>query len=146
MNLTIRRMQDDDLQAVHRLETAIFKDPWTYNNFKSEIENNKFSYPCVMLADQSIIGYAVVWYFSTEVHISNFAIHPDHRKKGLGERLLNHILHKFKTYETAYLEVRRSNMAAINLYSKYAFKTLYTRTAYYSDGEDALVMVKYLNI
>lgn len=146
MNLTIRRMQEDDLPTVHRLETTIFKDPWTYSNFQSEIENSTFSYPCVMLADQSVIGYAVVWYYSTEIHISNFAIHPNYRKKGLGERLLSHILQKFKTYETAYLEVRRSNYAAIRLYTKYDFKTLYTRSAYYSDGEDALVMVKHLNV
>lgn len=144
MSFTIRPMQLDDLESVHRLENQIFKDPWSLGNFRSELNNQKFSYPCILLDQGVIVGYSVTWFYGNEIHISNFAIHPEYRRKGLGEYLLNHILEKFADYEAAFLEVRRSNLAAINLYTKFSFNVLFIRKGYYRDGEDALVMVKYL--
>jgi ribosomal protein S18 acetylase RimI-like enzyme len=55
---------------------------------------------------------------------------------------MDHILEKFRDCQIAYLEVRSSNSAAISLYHRYGFHKLYLRPAYYSDGEDAIVMKK----
>ncbi|MBN1406372.1 MAG: ribosomal protein S18-alanine N-acetyltransferase [Calditrichaceae bacterium] len=140
MNILIRRMQHTDVKVVFDLETQIFSDPWTLESFRIEVENRHNSYPCVLLKDNVIAGYAVVWYYSGEIHIGNFAIHPEFRKQGLGKVLLENILNKFKDFNTAYLEVRKSNIAAINLYKKFAFTELYVREKYYSNKEDAIVM------
>lgn len=139
-----RRLQQEDLEIVYELERKIFPDPWSRYSFEYEIENTSASYPCVIIENNSIIGYAVIWFFSNEIHIGNFAIHPEFRGKGFGIKLLTHILEKFESYKAAYLEVRQSNHAAINLYKKFKFKELYVRDAYYSDGEDAVVMEKKL--
>ena len=144
MSVSIRRMQRADVDIVLKFEKEIFSDPWTLGSFLTEIENKQNSYSCVLLKDNLVAGYAVVWYYSGEVHIGNFAIHPDFRKQGLGKKLLTKILDKFYDYNAVYLEVRKSNMAAISLYKKFAFEELYVRENYYSNNEDAIVMWKKL--
>ncbi len=141
MNIRFRRMKKDDVPQIVHLEKTIFKDAWTENHFLAEIENKNISYPCIMQEGEKIIGYAVVWHFSGELHISNFAIVAEQRRKGYGQLLLDHILKKFSAYQEAFLEVRISNKPAIALYKKNGFEALYVRSAYYEDGEDALVMV-----
>lgn len=143
MKIKIRRMQFDDIKDVYHLEQRIFPDAWSLESFKANVKKRQNSYPCVMTIDSKIVGYAVIWHYAGEVHIGNFAIDPDFRRQGLGNHLLKFILQKFNQYEEIYLEVRRSNLPAIELYKKFDFEELYIRSAYYSsDGEDALVMVK----
>ncbi len=142
MTLQIRRMREDDINTVARLEREIFSDPWSGDSFYHEVANTKFSYPCVLTQDSIILGYAVVWYFAGELHIGNLAIAPQWQKHGYGKQLLEHIIKRFSRAEVAYLEVRKSNTAAIRLYEKFGFNSLSVRKGYYSDGEDAIVMFK----
>ena len=142
MNFLFRRMRLDDVAEIFRLERLIFKDSWPKKHFIREVENTKISYPCVMLLQEKIVGYAVVWYVSRELHINNIAIVPDFRQQGLAGRLLQHIFDKFNDWQTAFLEVRCSNTAAIRLYKKHGFKEAVIRQGYYSDGEDAIVMIR----
>jgi ribosomal-protein-alanine N-acetyltransferase len=91
----------------------------------------------------SIIGFAGLWLMVDEAHITTIAMHPDYRRRGLGELMLVHLI------EIAYsigakwvtLEVRVSNYNAQNLYRKYGFREAGLRHKYYSDNqEDALIM------
>lgn len=91
----------------------------------------------------SIIGFAGLWLMVDEAHITTIAMHPDFRRKGLGEFLLVNLI------DIAYdigakwvtLEVRVSNYIAQNLYRKYGFHEKGLRQKYYSDNqEDALIM------
>ena len=78
-----------------------------------------------------------------EAHISTIAVHPDHRRRGLGELLLLHILDQAGegSSEFVTLEVRVSNRAARELYEKYGFQGVARRKRYYTDNaEDALLM------
>ncbi len=142
MSVTFRRMKLEDVPQVVELERKIFKDAWSAESFFNEIENKTISYPCVAEENGEMVGYAVSWYFSGELHISNIAVRPELRRRGYGRRLLEHLLQRFPKHEIAFLEVRKSNQAAINLYLKYKFRKLYLREHYYSDGEDAYVMVR----
>ena len=92
-----------------------------------------------------VLGYSCFWSLSGEVQLVNIAVHPDLRGKGLGRRLLNHLLLEAESREAEkiFLEVRPSNWAAIGLYERLGFKVLYRRLGYYTpEGEDALVMVR----
>ncbi len=91
----------------------------------------------------SIIGFAGLWLMVDEAHITTIAMHPDFRRKGLGEFMLVNLI------DIAYniganwvtLEVRVSNHTAQNLYRKYGFREKGLRQKYYSDNqEDALIM------
>jgi len=144
MNPKIRRMTNEDVETIAQMEADIFPDPWPIKSFLSEIGNTAYSYPCVIEEHGTIFGYAVVWFYSGEIHLGNIAITPGARKKGLAKLLLEHILHKFNDYEMVFLEVRRSNIPAIHLYKKFGLEELYIREFYYSNGEDAIVMGKKL--
>lgn len=142
MKIQFRRMTFDDVPEIFRLEQLIFTDSWPREHFINDIKNEKVAYPCVMLLQEKIVGYAVVWYVSRELHINNIAIVPDFRRRGFAGKLLEHILEKFEDWQVAFLEVRYSNVAAINLYKKYLFKEAVMQYGYYSDGEDAIIMIR----
>ena len=78
-----------------------------------------------------------------EAHITTFAVDPDWRRQGIGERLLLALLDiaNDRNAHEATLEVRLSNLAARRLYEKYGFRPVGLRPRYYSDdNEDALIM------
>jgi [ribosomal protein S18]-alanine N-acetyltransferase len=137
-------MHASDVETIAALEKEIFKDAWSYAQLLSETDGQKYKFPIVVEVEGQIAGYACVWAFIDELHINNFAIVPIFRQKGLGMKLIRFILGRFAAYKKAYLEVRKSNEAAINLYEGAGFKIFFTRQKYYSDGEDALLMHKKL--
>ena len=63
-----------------------------------------------------------------------------HQHQGYGEKLLYHVMDKLDEYSSIFLEVRKSNFPAINLYLKFGFSELGIREKYYNDGEDAIIM------
>ncbi len=134
----------NDLQTVFELEQQIFKDAWSYEMIKTELNNDFYRHPFILDCNNKICGYTFIWAFKKEVHINNFAIHPEYRRQGLGLKLLNYIFDLFHEFQHFFLEVRKNNVAAVNLYKKAKFETIEIRKKYYSDGEDALLMHKLL--
>jgi ribosomal-protein-alanine N-acetyltransferase len=138
-------MKEDDLVSVMEIEYLSFPHPWRRSTFIGELGNYPFSIPFVILhsPNERLMGYIILWFMQKEVQISNFALHPDFRRKGVGEAVLRDILDKV-TKEGAsgiFLEVRPSNRAARSLYEKLGFKILGKKKNYYqSPDEDALVM------
>ncbi len=91
----------------------------------------------------SIIGFAGLWLMVDEAHITTIAMHPDYRRRGLGEWLLVNLIDIAYAIGAKWvtLEVRVSNYTAQNLYRKYGFREAGLRHRYYSDNqEDALIM------
>jgi ribosomal-protein-alanine N-acetyltransferase len=143
MNITFRRMDQCDISQIIKIERLLFPDPWSKESFLNDLRENEISYPFVIELDSKIIGYSICWYYFNELHIGNFAIHPDYQRQGYGTILLKKIFNTFKDYKIAYLEVRENNLSAIKLYNKFGFKRAYHRKKYYSNGEDAVIMIKY---
>ena len=146
MNIQFRQMSENDVAEVYKIEKMLFTDPWSKNSFLEDMNNSEFSHSFVIECDKSVVGYSICWYYLNELHIGNFAIHPDFQNRGLGKVLLTNVLQWFRSYKVAYLEVRKSNFIAINLYKKYGFNVMYHRKKYYSNGEDAVVMVKFRQV
>jgi len=143
-NFVIREMKDIDVDTVFELEKVIFTDAWSYKMIKDEVDGQYFKKPYVMILNEKIVGYAFIWIIDDEIHLNNFAIHPEFRRKGLGLKLISFIFDELHNYRVIFLEVRISNHSAISLYQKVGFRELLRRKGYYSDGEDAIVMQKKL--
>ncbi|HDN68758.1 MAG TPA: N-acetyltransferase [Methanomicrobia archaeon] len=81
-----------------------------------------------------------------DAHISGIAVEKEHRRRGIGTRLLTTVEREFRAdgFGKVTLEVRKSNRAAINFYEKQGYKRSYFVTGYYADGEDAIVCEKRL--
>jgi ribosomal-protein-alanine N-acetyltransferase len=142
--LKIRRMNEHDIEEVWEIERDLFAMPWSKASFLFEAGDNRNSYAVVGTHEDAIAGYAVAWFVGDELHIGNVAVARQLQGKGAGKQLLEHLLDEaFKRdVKHATLEVRVSNVRAINLYRAYGFKAIALRRRYYTDsGEDALVML-----
>lgn len=139
----IRRMERNDAQAVHAVETACFQTPWSLDSFEKEMDNPCARYLVAEL-DGSIIAFAGIWIILDEGHITNIAVVKEHRGKGYGRLITAGLLQYASNLGVSYatLEVRRSNETARRLYQSLGFSAVGYRKRYYEDnGEDALLMV-----
>lgn len=145
----IKPMKEEDLDAVLAIEEVSFPNPWTRRMFASELKNPvSHAYTLKVPHGNSyrLAAYIVFWVVYGEAHILNLSVHPDYRRQGIGEELLSAALDMMQrslVYEV-FLEVRKSNEAAIALYRKLDFKESYEREKYYGD-EDAIVMTLHLD-
>ncbi len=145
-DIKIRPMTEKDIDEVYEINRLSFSAPWSRENFEREILNNKIAKYFVVEKDNKIVGYIGFWKIFCEAQITAIAVHPDFRKKGVGEAMLDYIIElcRKNSIEEIVLEVRVSNTIAQNLYIKKGFKKVGIRKWYYRDGEDALVMIKKL--
>ena len=148
IEIEVEYMKAEHLPEVLEIERESFYAPWSKKAFLNEINQNKLSIMLVARAkDQEvfsgILGYACIWSVIDEFHITNVAVMPEFRGKGIGEQLIGFIvtLAKEKGVNILTLEVRQSNYGAIRLYCKTGFMPVRIRKRYYSDtDEDAMVM------
>jgi ribosomal-protein-alanine N-acetyltransferase len=143
--IEISRITPEDIDAVMVVEKLSFSIPWSKNAFIEEVTNNKFARYIVAKVNGEIVGYAGLWKVFEEGHITNVAVHPEYRRNGVGFMLVKSLIEMSKQegIERMTLEVRRSNIAAQNLYVKFGFKVEGYRKAYYADNkEDAIIMWK----
>lgn len=134
----------EDLPAVTEIDRLSFPVPWPERSYRFEINHNPAAQ--LLVAEslaREVVGFLGYWLIADEVHISTFAVHPTHRTRHIGERMLLWALDQARDRgaEIATLEVRKSNRPAIQLYSKLGFEVVGRRTGYYRDnGEDAILM------
>jgi ribosomal-protein-alanine N-acetyltransferase len=141
--LVIGPMHMADVAAVLEIERLSFSSPWPAFAFEQELTANRLAhYRVARLADR-VVAFAGIWLMVDEAHITTFGVHPDHRRQGIGRRLLLELAEVALELGSARmtLEVRVSNEPAQRLYRSFGFNVSGRRVAYYSDdGEDALVM------
>lgn len=139
----ISEMTLDDVDLVQVVERASFPVPWPANAFRHELTQNRNARYIVARVGDRVAGYAGLWLMVDEAHITTFAVHPDMRRRRIGERMLQRLFEIAEEMKAEWLtlEVRVSNLAAQRLYEKYGFRRAGVRRRYYSDnGEDALIM------
>ncbi|HET8577456.1 MAG TPA: ribosomal protein S18-alanine N-acetyltransferase [Methylomirabilota bacterium] len=133
----------DDLEEVMAIERASFRTPWSQGAFRYELTQNRVAHCMVMRAGTRIVGYLCLWEIGHEIHITNLAVHPAYRRRGVARALLEAMLAgaRQRGVELVFLEVRPTNADAIGLYGSFGFQVIGRRKGYYFDnGEDALVM------
>jgi [ribosomal protein S18]-alanine N-acetyltransferase len=136
-------MRPDDLDEVVTIERASFSMPWSRNAFLYEMDHNQVARCWVLREDGRLVGYLCLWEIADELHITNLAVHPGQRHRGLGRQMLAATLDdaRQRGIRVCLLEVRPSNAEAVALYESFGFRVVGRRRGYYYDtGEDALVM------
>ncbi len=139
----IRKMQAKDIDDVMEIEEATFSTPWSRQAMEQETKNLAAHY-IVAEIDERIVAYAGAWLVIDEGHITNIAVHPKYRGRGLGRAVLESLIDHLVSVDISIvlLEVRVSNTVAQKLYKGIGFKQLTRRKGYYEDnGEDAYVML-----
>jgi len=145
-NTYIRRYIPEDKYSILILEAEAFNEhnPYEYLGFYEVFHDGFF----VCVQNNDIVGFIVGYAFSdSEGHIFSLAVSRFHRNQGIAELLVDHMCtyFLFKGLQRASLEVRVSNVPAINLYKKLGFDAAWIESKYYGDGEDGYVMMVNLN-
>lgn len=141
--VSIRWMEERDLDAIMEVEKQCFTLPWSKEAFYNELHQNRFAHYLVLEEDNHVIGYCGAWLVVDEAHITNIAVLPAYQGRGLGKAILSRMIEECKqqAIERMTLEVRASNLVAQSLYKKLGFAEGAIRKNYYSDNqEDAIVM------
>jgi len=114
MNPVIRLMTLEDVPAVHEIDTLSFSLPWPERSFRFELTENPVTRAWVAEVDGRIAAMLVLWFIVDEAHIATIAVHPDYRRRGIGEQVLLHALLAVQDEGAlrAYLEVRAGTAAA----------------------------------
>ena len=139
----IRQANENDVKLIAGLENKCFSTPWSEQSFFEEITTNDIARYAVAAAGEQIIGYAGIWLVTDEGHITNVAVHPDFRRRGIARALVSSLIETSlnEGVDKFTLEVRASNKEAISLYKSLDFFECGIRREYYDDdGEDALIM------
>jgi [ribosomal protein S18]-alanine N-acetyltransferase len=143
MALEISTIREDEIDLVIDID----RDSFSRGNDSGAIdirEEAKRAWSVVWVAreDAVPIAYLIAWHVADELHLLMIATHPEARRKGVARALVSQLIEFAfdKNVMHIFLEVRRSNAAAIALYRAFGFYLLSIRKNYYADGEDALEM------
>lgn len=142
-DVKITYLSAENVDAVYEIEKSSFDAPWSYEAFVREATENQAARYTVLTEDGVPVAYAGMWLVMNEGHITNVAVHRDHRGKGYGEKVVRALIQLAADCGMEYmeLEVRRSNVVAQNLYKKLGFLRVGIRPRYYADNnEDAFLM------
>lgn len=143
MEYVIRPITPADIDAVWEIEKMCFSVPWSRQSFVLEVERNRCARYVVAEHSGTVVGYGGMWLVVDEAHVTNIAVHPLFRRKGIGKAILKSLMEEALRagIDRMTLEVRVSNMAARNLYKKLGFAEAGVRKGYYGDNaEDAIIM------
>lgn len=142
---TPRPASTDDLDKVAEIEKVSIRPPWTRAAFAAELDkkHGRFWVLTDDETDEQVVAYAVFSFPAEQAHLVTFAVHPDFRRRGLGEYLLRRLIQYVfrKGGESVVLEVRTGNATAVHLYQALGFVVLHTVPRFYPDGEDAYSMI-----
>lgn len=141
--MILREWKYEDILRISELEKECFEEPWTYRMFADAFSSPHFVGVCAE-EDEEIVGYACETVLFENAEIDNVAVAKEYRRKGLGRKLLEALEKRAaeRGASVSVLEVRVSNAPAMLLYLREGYKGIYTRSRYYHDGEDAVVMQK----
>lgn len=141
----IRKFNLNDIDKIIELEKDTLGTTLGETYLK-DAYTNQFNYIYVYELNFNIVGY-ISYTFDEEIaEMLNFCVDKSMQNKGIGTKLLNYTIKEFENLKgsSIILEVNSINDNAIKLYKKMGFKQISKRKAYYSDGNDALVLQKLL--
>jgi ribosomal-protein-alanine N-acetyltransferase len=144
-SFSIREATPDDLPGMLAVENGVHVAPWTEDHFRKELEK---PYCTVWVltddeTDSEIAGYIVFWKMYEECQILNLAVGLSYRGRGFAQLMVRKVIdHALKgNLKQVVLDVRKENLAAVQLYQKLHFTIQHFRKAFYSNGEDGYGMV-----
>ena len=142
--MKIERMGIAHVSEVAELEKLCFSDPWSEKSVTSELDN-ELALWLVAVEDGRVAGYVGSQTVAGETDMMNIAVHPDFRRRGVAEQLVDALIVQLREQQSRCLtlEVRASNDAAQALYEKLVFSQIGRRPKYYRNPkEDALILRK----
>ena len=133
----------ENLSEILVLYDGNFDDGWTESQLISAFDSGRFL-AFGKRENQKLIALLTISTTQFDADIEGIVVDKEFRNKGYAIELLDFAQTELKNQgiEKIFLEVRKSNLPAKSLYLKKGYKEISVRKKYYSDGEDAIVMLK----
>ena len=152
LDVEIRPMLDSDLPQVMEIENLCFLHPYKEKDILYELHENPVStvlvieYTAKSLGLKQVVGFVDYWITFDSATICQICVNPLFRRKGLGSMMIDELVSDCKAnrVRNITLEVRENNDAAIKLYEKNGFKKSLVKEAYYTNGDNAVYMIREL--
>lgn len=137
-------LDEKDLKQMLEIERLSFASPWSEEDIKAALTSGG-RLRCLGLTEGTrLVGWGCFAAGFSEAHLMTVAIHPDHRGRGCGRKLMLALLQAASDSGARYMELecRRSNLAAQAMYASLGFIRVGLKHGYYTDtGDDALIYV-----
>jgi ribosomal-protein-alanine N-acetyltransferase len=144
--MTLKLLTEEHTARVEELERLCFSEPWSEQSLLLLTRDKNFG--VVASEDGEVVAYGGMTCCLDEGCVTNIAVHPEHRRRGLGRSVLVEMLDEAKKrgIRSVFLEVRVSNEAAKALYLSEGFSEIGRRKNFYrAPVEDALAMAYYFD-
>ena len=142
MSVHIRWMIRRDMPEVLKIENSSFEFPWTEEDFIRCLRQRN----CIgMVAeyDERVVGFMIYELHKDQLHVLNFSVRPDVRRRDVGAQMVNKLVGKLSQQRRnkIVLEIRETNLAAQMFFRSLGFRAISVLRDYYDDTvEDAYVM------
>ncbi len=130
--MQIVHMTEKWIPSVLLLEQACFSEPWSEAGLKEAVESPLYRY-FVACEDDELLGYGGMFLAGDEANVTNIAVAPQLRKKGVGTEIVRALLAEAEKSgaERVFLEVRVGNEPARHLYERCGFVEVGIRKDFY---------------
>jgi ribosomal-protein-alanine N-acetyltransferase len=140
--MEIKKFERAYLDDVCEIEKVCFSRPWSREALEAQLELETSSFYVAVVGSKAV-GYMGLQIFDWEGYVTNVAVLPEYRCRGIAKALIKKQLDNPMDFIS--LEVRESNTPAINLYTKFGFENVGKRLKFYQNpDEDAIIMTKYI--
>ena len=138
MDLVI--FSEDFLNDILKIEHESFTNPWNREMFLGSAQNKTVIFK-ILIKNKIVVGYYIISTIADETEIITIAVCSKFRRQNCGRFMLTDIVKEtlLKKSKFIFLEARKSNMPALNLYKAFGFKEIGLRKNYYID-EDAIIL------
>ena len=139
------QIEESHVLQIAELEKQCFSEPWSENSIRYELTNPLSIWVVAVDEENRVVGYVGSQSVMGESDMMNLAVLENYRSQGIATKLVETLIGFLKAAGNycLTLEVRASNVPAINLYEKLGFVQVGRRPNYYrSPKEDALILRK----
>jgi len=142
LDVHIRWMIRRDMSDVLDIENRSFEFPWSEEDFIRCLRQRN----CIgMVAeyDEQVVGFMIYELHKTRLHILNFSVHEDFRRRGVGHAMVSKLISKLshQRRNRILLEVRETNLSAQLFFRRSGFNAVSVLRDFYDDtAEDAYLM------
>jgi [ribosomal protein S18]-alanine N-acetyltransferase len=138
----IRWMIRRDMAEVLGIEQGSFEFPWSEEDFIRCLRQRN----CIgMVAehDERVVGFMIYELHKNRLHVLNFAVRPELRRRGVGISMVRKLMGKLSQQRRSriLLEIRETNLDAQLFFRAAGFRAISVLRDFYEDTpEDAYLM------
>jgi len=133
---------ESDMPWILEVEQEEFSPPWTHGSLLSEIYNCD-TFFAIARSDNHNLGFIIMRSVVDTGELLQIVVKKNVRRQGIADELLGAMFEHARSNKVTsiFLEVRKSNEAAISFYNKHHFRLVRIRKDYYTaPTEDAVEM------